>query len=110
MQRKHISTVYEYQSAISSHSNDSYLAPWSSCLDRGALIDVDARWYILGSRTDGAQVGRFHPGITVVPKDFLSKSAYFKLSHVKHQPYTVPFHLHTSKNLKTRHLMRLEGR
>ena len=58
------------------------LMQWPSCLDRGALINADAPG-CGGSRPDGAQVGRFSSWGTVVPKGFLTESAYFssRISH-----------------------------
>ena len=52
---------------------------WPSCLDRGALINVDSPGcgFIGGSRPDGAQVGRFSSWGTAVPEGFLAESAYF---------------------------------
>ena len=59
-----------------------YLPWWPSCLDCGALINVDAP-RCGGLRPDRAHVGRFSSWGTVVSKGFLVESAYFS-SHIRH--------------------------
>ena len=53
---------------------------WLSCLDHGALINVDSPGFRFGgSRPDGAQVGSFSSWGTAVLKGFLAHSVY--ISH-----------------------------